>query len=69
MAEENNEILTLTEKPDKTFFDPWEFYEPTLSRHLSKSSLAYVKAILEHPMLRKQFADIAALANPSNSTP
>ena len=64
LAEENNQILTLTEKPDKTFFEPWQFYEPTLSRHLSESSLAYVKAILEHPLLRKQFAEITALANP-----
>ncbi len=69
LAGENNQILTLTEKPDKSFFDPWEFYEPTLSRHLSKSSLAYVKAILEHPMLRKQFAEITSLANPQNQTP
>ncbi|MEZ4858742.1 MAG: hypothetical protein R2781_08015 [Flavobacteriaceae bacterium] len=69
LAEENNQILTLTEKQDKTFFEPWEFYEPTLSRHLSKSSLAYVKAILEHPMLRKQFAEITALTNPQNLIP
>ena len=61
LAVENNTILTLTEKPDKTFFDPWEFYEPTLSRHLSESSLNYVKAILEHPMLRKQMAEIEEL--------
>ncbi|HPF10757.1 MAG TPA: hypothetical protein PKW08_08080 [Flavobacteriaceae bacterium] len=66
LAVENNEILTLTEKPDKSFFDPWKFYEPTLSRHLSKSSLAYVKAILKHPMLRKQFSEITALANTQN---
>ncbi|MEZ4778651.1 MAG: hypothetical protein R2786_04640 [Flavobacteriaceae bacterium] len=68
LAVENDQILTLTEKPDKSFFDPWEFYEPTLSRHLSKSSLAYVKAILEHPLLRKQFAEITALANPQSTT-
>jgi len=61
LASENNQILTLTEKPDKSFFDPWEYYEPTLSRHLSKSSLEYVKAILTHPMLRKQFSEINAL--------
>lgn len=61
LASENNEILTLTEKPDKTLFDPWEFYEPTLSRHLSESSLHYVKAILKHPLLRKQFSEIQEL--------
>lgn len=53
LARENNQILTLTEKPKKSFFDPWEYYEPTLSRHLSKSSILYVKAILKHPLLRK----------------
>ncbi len=58
LASENSQILTLTEKPEKTFFDPWEYYEPTLSRHLSRSSLNYVKAILEHPMLRRQFSEI-----------
>ena len=61
LASENSQILTLTEKPEKTFFDPWEYYEPTLSRHLSRSSLNYVKAILEHPMLRRQFSEINTL--------
>ena len=63
---ENTIILTLTEKPDKTFFDPWEFYEPTLSRHLSKSSLRYIKAILKHPLLIEQFTEIKDLINTQN---
>ncbi len=58
LEKENNLILSLTEKPDKSFFDPWEFYEPTLSRHLSKSSLNYIDAILEHPFLKQQFSEI-----------
>ena len=64
LVRENHQILTLTEKPEKSFFDPWEYYEPTLSRHLSKSSIRYVKAILKHPLLRKQFSEIKELADP-----
>ncbi|MCB0466169.1 MAG: hypothetical protein KDC78_10940, partial [Aequorivita sp.] len=63
LEKENNLILSLTEKPDKSFFDPWEFYEPTLSRHLSKSSLNYIDAILEHPLLKEQFSEIETLIN------
>ena len=63
LAKENNEILALTEDPEKSFFDPWMFYEPTLSRHLSESSLRYIKAILKHPLLRAQFAEIETLIN------
>jgi len=69
LARENNLILTLTEKPEKSFFDPWGFYEPTLSRHLSESSLNYVKAILQHPMLRKQMTEIQSLTNTNTPTP
>lgn len=63
LAEENNTILSITENPEKTFFDPWNFYEPTLSRHLSKSSIRYIKSILKHPLLREQFFEIEALIN------
>ena len=63
LEKENNLILSLTEKPDKSFFDPWEFYEPTLSRHLSKSSLNYIEAILKHPLLKEQFSEIETLIN------
>lgn len=61
LDKENDLILSLTEKPDKSFFDPWEFYEPTLSRHLSKSSLNYIQAILKHPLLKEQFSEIEKL--------
>ena len=63
LKKENDLILSLTEKPDKSFFDPWEFYEPTLSRHLSKSSLNYIDAILKHPLLKQQFSEIEKLIN------
>ncbi len=66
LEKENNLILSITEKPDKSFFDPWEFYEPTLSRHLSKSSLNYIQAILEHPLLKEQFSEIETLIKSKN---
>lgn len=61
LKEKNTEILSLTEKERKSFFDPWESYEPTLSRHLSKSSLRYVEKMLEHPLLEEQFEAIDSL--------
>jgi len=63
LSEENNLILSLTEKQNKSFFEPWEYYEPTLSRHLSKSSINYVKAILKHPILTEQFEEIESIIN------
>ncbi|MBZ0328209.1 MAG: patatin-like phospholipase family protein [Altibacter sp.] len=63
LDKKNNEILNLTEAPNKSFFDPWEFYEPTLSRHLSKSSLNYIDHILKHPLLDEQFLEIEKLIN------
>ena len=68
LAQKNKEILDITEKPDKTFFEPWQFYEPTLSRHLSRSSLNYFDAILEHPYLKKQFAEIEQIINTKKIT-
>ncbi len=59
----NKEILDKTEDPEKSFFDPWMFYEPTLSRHLSRSSLLYIERILEHPLLDDQFKEIEKLVN------
>lgn len=63
LEKENDLILSLTEKPNKSFFDPWEFYEPTLSRHLSISSLNYIDAILKHPLLEEQFSEIEKIIN------
>lgn len=63
LKKENDLILSLIEKQDKSFFDPQEFYEPTLSRHLSRSSLNYIEAIFEHPLLKSQFTEIEKLIN------
>lgn len=62
---ENASILKVTDMEDheKYFFEPWQYYEPTLSRHLSKSSTRYIKAILKHPLLLEQFAEIGGLIN------
>jgi len=68
LAEKNNKILDITEKPNKTFFEPWNFYEPTLSRHLSKSSLNYMEAILKHPYLETQFEEIKEIINTKKIT-
>ncbi|MGI9550037.1 MAG: hypothetical protein ACR2MT_02465 [Aurantibacter sp.] len=61
LEDKNKEILNLTEKERKSFFDPWQSYEPTLSRHLSKSSLRYVSKVLKHPLLEEQFWAIDSL--------
>jgi hypothetical protein len=60
---ENKSILDITdrENSERSLFEPWQFYEPTLSRHLSKSSNRYIKAILKHPYLTRQFSEIKSL--------
>lgn len=58
LAAENQIIFDVTEQPEKSFFEPWLYYEPTLSRHLSESSLNYIHEILKHPMLNSQFNEI-----------
>lgn len=58
LDQENKIIFETTENPNTPFMKPWAFYEPTLSRHLSKSSLQYIQHILEHPMLEEQFEQI-----------
>ncbi|MGB1451371.1 MAG: hypothetical protein ACPG7E_06650, partial [Marinirhabdus sp.] len=63
LATENNKILALTDSGDNPFVKPWKYYEPTLSRHLGKSSLNYMTKILEHPLLKKQFAEITKIIN------
>lgn len=59
---ENQFILKLTNKATNTFFEPWNCYEPTLSRHLSKSSVNYMDAILKHPYLKEEFSSIKKLS-------
>lgn len=58
LASENQIIFDITEQPNKKMGDTWEFYEPTLSRHLSVSSINYIHHILEHPLLLEQFEKI-----------
>jgi len=58
LTTKNNEILSLTEKSEKSFYDEWKYYEPTLSRHLSTSSVRYIKTMLKHPLLEQQFNEI-----------
>lgn len=59
----NKTILSLTPVEGSTF-NPWMYYEPTLSRHLSESSIRYLKAMLKHPELRSGFEQIESLTNP-----
>lgn len=61
LKKQNRIILNKTDDDDKKFIEPWKYYEPTLSRHLSKSSVAYIQAMLEHPVLKAQFDEIEAL--------
>ncbi|MDC8004666.1 patatin-like phospholipase family protein [Aureisphaera galaxeae] len=62
LTEENDHILAVTEGEDgNSFNEAWKFYEPTLSRHLSGSSINYVHHILEHRMLQDQFKEIKRL--------
>jgi len=43
-----NQILELAPNHSRGF-SPWNYYEPTLSRHLSESSIDYLQAMLQHP--------------------
>ncbi len=58
LTKENHIIFSLTESPNKPFLEKWSYYEPTLSRHLSKSSINYIHKIIEHPLLQSQFREI-----------
>jgi len=60
---ENDIIFSVTENPNKSFFETWDNYEPTLSRHLSESSINYIHNILNHPYLQSQFDEIYSLIN------
>lgn len=64
----NNQIIDLTDKERENLFSPWNSYEPTLSRHLSKSSLRYVDSILNHPYLQKRFDEINGYITTKNDT-
>ena len=43
----NEKILTMTGTDTIGFFDKWEYYEPTLSRHMGESSYKYMKRMLD----------------------
>ncbi len=60
---ENNLIFSITENPNKSFCESWEYYEPTLSRHLSKSSIAFFQKMLKHPYNLDNFKAIENLLN------
>ena len=64
----NDSILAITEFRS-SFFQEWDYYEPTLSRHLSKSSIDYIKKILEFGDLQAQFETIDSLVNPIMVSP
>ncbi|MBV1923599.1 MAG: hypothetical protein KUG68_06210, partial [Flavobacteriaceae bacterium] len=64
LKNKNDTIDLLTEGSDpKGFNDSWKTYEPTLSRHLSKSSLVYIDSILKHKELIKLFTKIDLLTD------
>lgn len=59
LAERNAYIDNITEKghrPDDNnkFFRKWNTYEPTLSRHLSESSLQFIEDILDHESIQEK---------------
>tara|TARA_R110002072_G_scaffold192257_1_gene349213 strand:+ start:115011 stop:117608 length:2598 start_codon:yes stop_codon:yes gene_type:complete len=68
LKEKNLEIIDLTDNKRQNLFSPWNSYEPTLSRHLSKSSLNYVDSILKHPYLKTRFNEISGYVTTKNDT-
>jgi len=64
LQKKKDEILSITDMRT-SFFDEWQYYEPTLSRHLSKSSINYIKTILNDSTLVDQFDEINGLINPN----
>ncbi|WP_299674375.1 patatin-like phospholipase family protein [uncultured Dokdonia sp.] len=43
----NEQILDMTGTDTIGFFDKWQYYEPTLSRHMGESSYKYMKRMLD----------------------
>lgn len=58
-----NAILNDTRDP----FTGWKYLEPELSRHFSTSNLNYVRAILRHPDIQKEFQRVEAYAPPKKA--
>lgn len=65
LKEENDKILSITDMRS-SFFENWKYYEPTLSRHLSVSSLNYIRDILKDEDLQETFETINELVNPKS---
>ena len=59
----NNAVIESQTSGPIGFFENYEYYEPTLSRHLSESNVNYMKKILDHPYLIEQFNAITALTS------
>ncbi|SNR48835.1 patatin-like phospholipase family protein [Dokdonia pacifica] len=47
LSKHNEKILTMTGTDTIGFFDKWQYYEPTLSRHMGESSYKYMKRMLD----------------------
>lgn len=47
LVNHNEKILAMTGTDTIGFFDKWEYYEPTLSRHMGESSYKYMKRMLD----------------------
>ena len=54
LANSNNQIFEVTEQPENRWNEPWEYYEPTLSRHLNPSSIQYMRKMLIHQEVAQQ---------------
>lgn len=67
LDDSNSRILQLT-PTQSTGFDPWAYYEPTLSRHLSESSIDYLQAMLDHPEVRSGFDTITQYCSKTTHT-
>jgi hypothetical protein len=68
LIEHNNYIDSITEVGNgsgdtKKFFKEWTTYEPTLSRHLSESSLLFIKKILTHKSIENSIKEIQNYLN------
>lgn len=44
----NDKILSETDTDKVGFFEKWTYYEPTLSRHMGKSSYCYLQSMLDN---------------------
>lgn len=64
----NNYLDSITEAGNGAadrdkFFKKWRTYEPTLSRHLSESSLQFIEDVLDHKDITQRIEKIKTLVN------